>query len=67
MMSMIQNKTLAEKYPMIAEMQNKSSGNEDRFLQMLQGCGFEKLLALMSIASSNAGGFGNQEETEISE
>ena len=40
MMGMIQDPVLAEKYPMIAEMQNKSSqgdGGNARFLEMLQG------------------------------
>ena len=68
MMTMIQDPVLAEKYPMIAEMQNKSAetaggGGNGKFLEMLRGCKFEKMLALMSMAES--GGFGGQEESEI--
>ena len=51
MMKMIQDPELAEKYPMVAAMQNKSQeakGDNSRFLQMLRGCGFEKMIALMS-------------------
>ena len=48
MIEMIQDPALAEKYPMVAEMQNKSAeasgGKNEKFLQMLRGCGFEKML-----------------------
>ena len=40
-------------------------GNQDGLTKILQGCGFDKLLALIESFSANAGGFGNQEETEI--
>ena len=43
MMNMMDNKTLEEKYPVIAQMKNKTEsggGNQDRFLQMLQGKDF---------------------------
>jgi len=65
MLAMIQNETLAEKYPVMAKFKSKSDGNQDGLTKILQGCGFEKLLALISSFSANAGGFGNQEETEI--
>ena len=68
MMKMIQDPEMAEKFPMIAAMQNKTAeakgGNNSKFLQMLRGCGFEKLIALMSLAS---GGFGGGEESEITQ
>ena len=68
MMKMIQDPEMAEKFPMIATMQNKTAeakgGNNSKFLQMLRGCGFEKLIALMSLAS---GGFGGGEESEITQ
>ena len=54
-MKMIQDPELAEKYPMVAVMQNKSQeakGENSRFLQMLRGCGFEKMIALMSEKSN---------------
>lgn len=65
MMAMIQDPVLAEKYPLVAEMQNRSaqnSGNNEKFLGMLRGCGFEKILALVNIGKD---GFGNQEESDI--
>jgi hypothetical protein len=51
MMGMIQDPEMALKFPMIAVMQNKSKkaeGGNEKFMQMLQGCEFEGLLALMS-------------------
>jgi hypothetical protein len=65
MLNMIQNETLAEKYPIMAKFKSKSDGNGDGLTKILQGCGFDKLLALISSFAANAGGFGNQEETEI--
>ena len=40
-------------------------GNQDGLTKILQGCGFDKLLALIESFSANKGGFGNQEETEV--
>ena len=68
MMKMIQDPEMAEKFPMIAAMQNKTKeikgGTNSKFLQMLRGCGFEKLIALMSLAS---GGLGGGEESEVTQ
>ena len=67
MMNMVQDPEMAEKFPMIAAMQNKTQeaqGDNSKFLQMLRGCGFEKLIALMSLAS---GGFGGGEESEVTQ
>ena len=50
MLGMIQDPEMAEKFPMIAEMQNKSASNpggNKKFIAMLQGCNFQGLLALM--------------------
>ena len=49
MMNMMDNATLAKEFPMIAEMKNKSGEGppSPRFIQMLEGCRFEGLLALM--------------------
>ena len=66
MLNMIQNETLAEKYPIMAKFNSKSDGNQgDGLAKILQGCGFDKLLALIESFSANAGGFGSQEETEL--
>ena len=50
MLEMLQNETLGEKFPMIAEIQNKSKsgdGSNEKFNEMLRGCKFDGILALM--------------------
>lgn len=49
MIKMIGDPELAEKFPALAEMQKKQGDKPNpRFIEMIRGCGFEKMLALLS-------------------
>merc|ERR1712025_986487 len=65
---MLQNETLGEKFPMIAEIQNKSKSGDrsnEKFNEMLRGCKFDGILALMEIQKTGLGGGASDDPNDV--